>query len=43
MIYNIQRESLPDVLVAGAMGFRRADLLQATGSVEERNAPKVKF
>jgi LemA protein len=43
MIYNTQRESLPDVLVAGPLGFRGADLLQATSSVEEREAPKVKF
>jgi LemA protein len=43
MQYNTQRESFPDNLFAGAFGFGAAELLQATGSAEEREAPKVSF
>jgi LemA protein len=43
MEYNTKRESFPDVLFAGALGFGAAELLQSTESAEERKAPKVSF
>ncbi|HLS86517.1 MAG TPA: LemA family protein [Burkholderiales bacterium] len=43
MAYNTRRESFPDVMFAGALGFPQAELLQATESAEERRAPKVAF
>ena len=43
MVYNTRRESFPDNVVAGLTGFKEAMLLEATESVEERKAPKVKF
>jgi len=43
MQYNTQRESFPDNLMAGMMGFGPAELLQATESAAERQAPKVSF
>ena len=43
MEYNTKRESFPDIIFAGMLGFTAAELLQATESVEERKAPKVQF
>ena len=43
MEYNTQRESAPANIIAGMFGFTAAELLQATESAEERQAPKVKF
>jgi LemA protein len=43
MEYNTKRESLPDAVFAGALGFGPAELLQSTESAEERRAPKVSF
>ncbi|MDA0225547.1 MAG: LemA family protein, partial [Proteobacteria bacterium] len=43
MEYNTHRESFPPIAVAGVLGFQQAELLQATESEEERQAPKVKF
>ena len=43
MEYNTKRESFPDIMFAGMLGFTAAELLQATESVEERKAPKVQF
>jgi LemA protein len=43
MAYNTRRETFPDIVFAGALGFGPADLLQATESAEERKAPAVKF
>ena len=43
MEYNTRRESFPDVVFAGALGFGAAELLQSTESAEERRAPKVSF
>ena len=43
MEFNTYRESFPPVAVAGVLGFPGAELLQATESAEERQAPKVKF
>ena len=43
MEFNTQRETFPDNLFAGLFGFGPAELLQATGSAEEREAPKVSF
>jgi len=43
MEYNTDRESFPQVVVAGPLGFRPAELLEATESAEERKAPKVSF
>lgn len=41
MQFNTHRETFPTVLLAGILGFREANLLQA--SEAERVAPKVKF
>jgi LemA protein len=43
MVYNTRRESFPDNIFAGMFGFGTAELLQATGSAEERKAPQVRF
>jgi len=43
MVYNTQRETFPDSIVAGLVGFKEAMLLEATESADERRAPKVKF
>ena len=43
MEYNTKRESFPDIVFAGAMGFTPAELLQSTESADERKAPKVSF
>ena len=43
MEYNTKRESFPDIIFAGMLGFTAAELLQATESAEERKAPKVQF
>lgn len=43
MGYNTRRESFPDVVFAGFLQFKPAELLQATESAEERQAVKVKF
>jgi len=41
-MYNTRREVFPDVMLAGAMGFAEAGLLEITDE-EERKAPKVAF
>ena len=43
MEYNVQRESFPNNIFAGMVGFGPAEQLQATESAEERKAPQVKF
>ena len=43
MRYNVKRESFPDSIFAGMFGFGPAELLQATESAEQREAPKVSF
>jgi LemA protein len=43
MAYNTQREVFPANLVAGLFNFGPAELLAATGSEAERQAPKVSF
>lgn len=43
MGYNTQRESFPGNVFAGFFRFGPAELLQATESAEERQAPKVSF
>ena len=43
MEYNTKRESFPDNILAGMFGFTAAELLQATESAAERQAPKVSF
>lgn len=43
MQYNTKRESFPDNILAGLLGFGAAELLQATESAEQRSAPKVSF
>jgi LemA protein len=43
MAYNTQREVFPANLVAGMFNFGPAELLAATGSEAERQAPKVSF
>jgi LemA protein len=43
MEYNTDRESFPQVVFAGPLGFHPAELLEATESAEERKAPKVSF
>jgi len=43
MEYNTRRESFPENTMAGMFGFGPAELLQATESAAERQAPKVSF
>ena len=43
MEYNTKRESFPENTMAGMLGFGPAELLQATESAAERQAPKVSF
>jgi LemA protein len=43
MQYNTRRESFPDNIFAGMSGFTAAELLAATESAEERQAPRVKL
>src|SRR5690348_10600849 len=43
MEYNTAREAFPGNLLAGPFGFGPAELLQATESAQERQAPKVSF
>jgi LemA protein len=43
MAYNTQREVFPSNVVAGLFNFGPAELLAATGSEAERQAPKVSF
>src|SRR5512146_1559980 len=43
MQYNTTRESFPDNLFAGFFGFNQAELLQATESAAQHQAPKVSF
>lgn len=42
MTYNTARESFPDLLIAGPLGFREAQLFEIT-KPEEREAQKVSF
>jgi LemA protein len=41
MQYNTKRESFPDNIFAGPLGFAPAELLEATQSAEQRAVPKV--
>ena len=43
MEYNTKRESFPANILAGMFGFTDAELLQSTGSDEERKAQRVSF
>jgi len=43
MEYNTDRESFPQIVIAGPLGFGAAELLESTESAEERQAPKVSF
>src|SRR5918992_144254 len=43
MEYNTRRESFPDTILAGPFRFEAAELLAATESAEERQAPRVKL
>ena len=43
MQYNTKRESMPDNVIAGFFRFTPAELLQATETAEERQAPRVSF
>jgi LemA protein len=43
MQYNTKRESFPDNIFAGMFNFGAAELLAATESAEERQAPRVKL
>ncbi len=42
MLYNTQRESFPDLILAGMFGFREA-ILWRIASKAEKQAPKVSF
>ena len=42
MAYNTARETFPNVIFAGALGFQPAELFQIENR-DERNAPKVSF
>jgi LemA protein len=41
--YNNAAGQFPANLLAGVFGFRQADMLQATTSAAERQAPRVQF
>ena len=43
MEYNTKRESFPDILFAGVLGFTAAAFLVVITSPEQREAPKVSF
>src|SRR5918996_598125 len=43
MQYNTKRESFPDNIFAGMFQFTPAELLAATESAEERQAPRIKL
>jgi LemA protein len=43
MQYNTKRESFPDNIFAGMFSFGAAELLAATESADERQAPRVKL
>jgi LemA protein len=43
MSYNTARESFPTLVIANAMGFQPAQLLEATTRPEEREAVRVSF
>ena len=43
MEFNTRRETFPDIVFAGMLGFGPAELLQSIESAEERQAPAVKF
>ena len=43
MEYNTRRESFPANVIAGTFRFDAAGLLEATGSDQERQAPRVSF
>jgi LemA protein len=43
MTYNTKRESFPDNIFAGMFQFTPAELLAATESAEQRQAPRVKL
>ncbi|MEK9777211.1 MAG: LemA family protein, partial [Quisquiliibacterium sp.] len=43
MQYNTDRESFPQIIIAGPLGFGPAELLASTQAPEEREAPKVSF
>jgi len=43
MQYNVAREQFPNTIIAGMFSFTAAQLLEATQSAEEREAPKVSF
>lgn len=42
MIYNTQRETFPDVMFSGAMGFKPAELLEISDQ-QEKEAVRVSF
>ena len=42
MVYNTTRESFPDLLIAGPLGFKEAQLFEIA-KTEEREAQKVSF
>lgn len=42
MVYNTTRESFPDLLIAGALGFKEAQLFEIS-KPEEREAHKLSF
>lgn len=42
MEYNVQRETFPAVVLAGALGFQAAQLFEIVAA-QEREAPKVSF
>jgi len=43
MTYNTAREKFPNNILANALNFQEARLLESTESAEERKAPKVSF
>lgn len=43
MTYNTAREKFPNNILANALNFKEAQLLESTESAEERKAPKISF
>jgi len=41
--YNTGREKFPNSIIANMFNFTPAELLESTGSEEERKAPRVSF
>ena len=43
MEFNTKRESFPDIIFAGMLGFTQAGFLEATTAPEQREPPKISY